>query len=118
MDLKEFIQVSLVQISKGIEAANEELKDSKAKVNPSNIAVNAGGGANYGIISQTNQNMPRVVELVEFDIAITVSDGTEKNGKIALSVGAIGIGVGGKNSEANSSLSRLKFKIPVAWPHA
>lgn len=118
MDLQEFIQVSLVQISKGIEAANAELKGSNAMINPRNLAVNAGGGANYGIITELSTKLPRIVELVEFDIAITVSEGTEKNGKIGISVGSVGFGVGGKNTEANSSLSRLKFKIPVAWPYA
>jgi hypothetical protein len=115
MDLQEFVQATLVEISKGIQRANESLKGTDTKVNPKNLAMNTGTGANYGYIAKT-QEMSRVVELVEFDVAVNVSEGSEKNGKIGISVGSVGLGVGGKSAEGSSSISKIRFKIPVAWP--
>lgn len=117
MNLSEFVQASLTQIAKGIEGAKIELKDSDALINPRNMAVNRGSGSNYGYVTETTDRL-RVVELVEFDVAISIAEGSEKNGKAGISVGSIGIGVGAKNSETNSSQSRIRFKIPVAWPNA
>ena len=117
MDLSEFVQVSLVQIARGIEAANSELKtDTDALINPRNLAVNSGSGANYGYVTETTKYL-RIVELVEFDVALNVQEQNEKSGKFGISVGSVGLGVGGKNTESNTSQSRIRFKIPVAWPH-
>ena len=117
MNLSDFVQDSLTQIAKGIEGASSELKDTDALINPRNMAVNRGSGPNYGYITTGNEQL-RIVELVEFDVAITIAEGNEKNGKVGISVGSIGLGVGGKNSESNSSQSRIRFKVPVAWPNA
>ncbi len=115
MDLKDFVQQSLVQISQGIEAASKELETSNAHINPKNIHVNADTRQNYGRLVK-GQNYHPVVELVEFDVAVHASEGSETSGKIGISVGSIGIGGGGKSQETSKSESRIKFKIPVVFP--
>lgn len=115
MELKDFVEESLVQISRGIEAASKALEDTNAHINPKNVHVNGETRQNYGRLDQKGNYNP-VVELVEFDVAVHASEGTETNGKIGISVGSIGIGAGGKSQETNRSESRIKFKIPVAFP--
>lgn len=117
MDLQTFIQASLVQIANGIAGANGELKETGALVNPRNLYPDKNGGHNYGYIGSKGEAQ-RLVEFVEFDVAITVSQESEKGGKIGLMVGALGVGVGGKSADENSSVSRIRFKLPVAWPTA
>jgi len=56
----------------------------------------------------------RDFQVVEFDVAVTVS--TDKSGKIALGVAALGIGADvGRDSRAEQ-VSRVRFKIPLALP--
>lgn len=117
MDLQSFIQASIVQIANGIAGANGELKQIGAVVNPRNLYPDKNGAPNYGYIGSKG-DAPRLVEFVEFDVAISVSQESEKGGNIGLMVGALGIGVGGKSADENSSVSRIKFKLPVAWPTA
>jgi hypothetical protein len=115
MELKDFVRESLVQISNGISEASEELKDTSAHINPKNVYVNSDNRQNYGRLVNDKSYYP-VVELIEFDVAVHASEGTETNGKIGISIGSIGLGVGGKSQESNRSESRIKFKVPVTFP--
>ena len=115
MELKDFIQESLVQIARGIIGAREELKDTNAHICPKNIRVNSEARKNYGRLGKDDKYDP-VVELVEFDVVVSAEEGSEKNGKAGISVGSIGIGVGGKVQNNNSSESRIKFSIPMVFP--
>jgi len=115
MELKDFVEQSLVQISHGIESASKALEHTNAHINPKNVYVNSDNRQNYGRLVEKKEYNP-VVELVEFDVAVHVSEGTETNAKIGISVGSIGLGAGGKSQEANRSESRIKFKVPVVFP--
>jgi len=115
MELKDFVQESLVQIVRGIESASKSLEDTNAHINPKNIYVNSDSRQNYGRLNTARECNP-VVELVEFDVAVHASENTESKDKIAISVGSIGIGEGGRLQGSNSSESRIKFKIPVVFP--
>lgn len=115
MELKDFVEQSLVQIARDIESASKALEDTNAHINPKNIYVNSDNRQNYGRLVQ-KQDLNPVVELVEFDVAVHASEGTETNGKIGISVGSIGLGAVGKSQESNRSESRIKFKIPVVFP--
>ncbi|MDQ7016543.1 MAG: hypothetical protein Q9N68_09235 [Gammaproteobacteria bacterium] len=117
MELKDFIRESFVQISKGIEEANDELKDTSALINPDNVYVNAENRQNYGRLSQ-NKEYNRVVEVIEFDVAVTASDSAEAGGKFGIRVGSIEIGANGKEEEKNKAESRIRFKVPMVFPTA
>ncbi len=117
MDLKDFIKETFVQLSKGIEEANEELRDSSALVNPKNVYVNSEDRQNYGRLND-NKEFNRVVEVVEFDVAVSASDEAEAGGKFGIKVGVIELGANGKQAETNKAESRIKFKIPMVFPNA
>jgi hypothetical protein len=53
---------------------------------------------------------------VQFDIAVTVVQGTGKKGGAGIFVGAIGIGGQATSEATNTSISRIKFSVPVHLP--
>ena len=120
MKLQQFISETLVQIAKGIEEANAQLKDSKAKVNPPGIVP--GGQADssvYGFLADDQPDQFRkVVEAIDFDVAVYAAEGTETKGGIGIMVGTIGLGSHGKSESGKSSESRIKFRVPMVLPQA
>lgn len=121
MNLQEFIRETLVQISQGITAANADLKDTGAKVNPRNVHPYLHTSDKvYGHVdtSKPKEEFFPLVELVEFDVALTVSEGKETKGGIGIAIGTIGLGSQGRSDSERSSESRVKFRIPVQLPNA
>lgn len=119
MDLKDFIRESLVQIAKGIEEADAELVSSRAMINPKNIAVDHSGQAqHFGSLPDLDSGMLYLdsVQAIDFDVAVHAKEGTEASAKGGLSVGSVGFGAKGSTSEAKSSESRIRFKIPMVLP--
>lgn len=118
MDLKDFVKESLVQISYGINDANSELSGTGAIINPLNVIVNSENSQAYGRTGQPHSphENSRVVERVEFDVAVAAEQGEQTNGGIKLAIATIGLGVGGQSDKSNRSESRIKFTIPVVFP--
>ena len=107
MELQEFIRSVLVQVVRGVEQAQTELKDSKAAINP------------LGIRAQTaleqNKETPSFTD-VEFEVAVEVKTTGEQTGGIGIQVAVFKMGVDGKKSEGESHVSRLRFVVPVHLP--
>jgi hypothetical protein len=121
MELKDFVKESLVQISKGVEEANVELSESDAMVNPLHVAMHSENAQSYGRTKKRdpgNLNEPdsRVIQKVDFDVAVVVEAGQQGTAGAKLSIASIGIGAEGKTESSNRSESRIKFSIPVAFP--
>ena len=116
MNLEDFIAQSLSQIAKGIEKANDELSDSKAIVSPKNITgVLKNHPSTYGTLKLSNDEWS-VVQNIEFDVAVTASQGSEAKAGAGISVGAITLGATGKEDNKNTSVSRMRFSIPMLLP--
>jgi hypothetical protein len=94
MDVKDFVSDTLKQIIDGVVDAQEYAKEKDAVVVPYH---------DY----QKN---------VSFDLAVTVVEGKETSGKAGISVWSIGAGVGGKTESSSSTVSRIKFEIPIELP--
>jgi len=118
MDLKEFVKESIVQIAQGIDEANSALSDSTAMVNPTNIAANSGSAQAYARTKSPDdqQSSRKIVEKVQFDVAVVATTAEEGTVGGKLSIAAIGIGAEGKKESTNQSESRIKFSIPVVYP--
>ena len=118
MQLEEFISGTLTQIARGIERANEGLRDCDARVNPPNVAP---GSTNfnqsiYGYLGHKPQ-MP-AVHLIQFDVAVFAAEGTESRGGIGIMVGTIALGSQGKSADSQSTTSRIQFGIPMLLPRS
>lgn len=59
---------------------------------------------------------PVPLEFVQFDVALTVSGGTESKAGIAVVAGVFGAGARGTSSAETSQVSRVKFSVPVMLP--
>jgi hypothetical protein len=88
MDLQTFVSETLQQIVNGISHAHKN-------------GVRSSGGA---------------AENIEFDVAVTATEGTDKKGGLGLLVAGIGIGGQAGSSTANTTVSRIKFSVPVFLP--
>ena len=94
MDIKSFVFESLSQIIQGIEEAQKG--NSNSIVNPVRRHTS----------DETLQN-------IEYDIAVTVEKETGTKGGIAVLAGAINLGSQGQSKAADSTVSRIKFAVPV-----
>ena len=119
MNLQTFISETISQISKGIEAANEQLESTSAIVSPRSIKpLQDKNTKGYGYLDESDEpRFMRVVEEIEFDVAVTATEGKETKGGIGIMVGAVGIGSQGKSESENASVSRIRFRIPVVLPN-
>ena len=117
MELDEFVTATLVGISKGVEEASKQLKDSTTIINPRNLSFNYSREAPIVLKNSIESEVPRLLEKIEFDVAVTVSDGTGTNGKIGISVGVLSLGSQGKSESSNSTISRIKFSVPMVLPN-
>lgn len=99
MNIREFVNTAITEIIKGVEdagtfiATKAEFADG-ASVNP----IRPGA---------------RKVNNIDFDIAVTVSD--TKGGRGGITV--LGVGIEGGGSTERSSISRIKFQVPVRFPY-
>jgi len=111
MELKEFVSETLVQISEGIEQAQERLrqKGSEARVNTSMTLTSNGHLVTGG--------RRRAVEYVEFDVAVLANEETETKAGIGIAVASLlKLDAAGKSNYSQGRESRIKFKIPMSYP--
>ncbi len=111
MELKEFVAETLVQIAGGIEEAQQRLKESgsEAKVNP----YMTKNDSEKWVTGGRRKN----VEVVEFDVAILASEGTETKAGVGLTVASLlKLDAGGRSNQSSGTESRIKFKVPASFP--
>ncbi len=117
MELKDFIKESLVQINLAIEESNEALKGSTAVINPGSVVINSENSQAYGRESmELRHKDAKVVQRVDFDVAVYAQDDKTTGVGAKISIASIGIGANGEEKNSNKSESRLKFSIPVIYP--
>ena len=97
MELKRFIAATLTGIQEGVQAAIEQTKHMKGAINPS-----------FGETSSATQ----LVQLVEFDVALTVFD-PDRDGTEEIQVVSASVNGKGKKSKNRVHVSRVQFAIPI-----
>lgn len=114
MDLDEFVKQTLVHISRGVRESQEEIRGMGGYANPAMYAAGSAAASetHFGDVDNGHN-----VLLVDFDVAVSVSDAAEGGGSAKISVvkmfSAEG---GGKLTSVNESTSRIQFKVPLALP--
>lgn len=109
MDIKDFVENTLLQIVQGVNSANEQLKDSGAIISSKDVRP-LREGTTY------NTRTGDLVNLIEFDIAVTVNEKDTANGGAGIKIVGISIGGSLQNETSNQSISRIKFSIPLTLP--
>lgn len=114
VDLEDFIAETLRQIVSGVSKAQQQAGEYGAEINPhmrSNTTVNSALGI---IFTGTNGVY---AQLVQFDVALTVKEGTGTRGGIGVASGIVNLGSAGQSSNENTSVNHVKFTVPLALPH-
>ena len=114
MKVDEFIFESIKQVTDGIDNARDYAETKGAKISGENL--NFIGAKNGGGIVYMNQDNSEIIEKIDFDIAVTAKEGDKVKGGVGLFVGAVGIGTQGHIESENSSMSRIKFSVPLHLP--
>ena len=104
MDLREFVRDTLVQIQMGVQDAITAHMAEAGSVG----VINPVWGADANAIGAEH------VQKVEFDVAVTVSNKVEGGGKAGIKVfSAFEASGEGKKALEESSVSRIKFTVPI-----
>ncbi|MDE3169834.1 MAG: hypothetical protein KGL75_06810 [Acidobacteriota bacterium] len=101
MDLKTFVETTIVQIIAGVESAIADLSkaNNNAKINP--------------VVSHALHSPAKDVE---FDVAVTVTDSKSGGGGAALRIVGVQIGGQGEAKLESQAISRIKFAVPISVP--
>jgi hypothetical protein len=114
VELKEFVRDVLVQIAEGVREADAGVSAAGGVASP---ATHFGPVANAREIHFATMDTGAPVFLVDFDVAITVAEGSSVGGDARLRIATIfSAGIGAKGGESTASVSRVRFKVPVALP--
>ena len=111
MDLQEFVTQTLLQITKGVQQAQEPARQLGGHVNATTTSAQKGDS----ILGQMANGQH--VSLVSFDVALSVSESGSAGGGARLAVASFfSTGVEGTTKNAQESTSRVSFKVPLALP--
>lgn len=112
MNLSEFVSTALQQVIAGIQEAQDKVSGD-GEINP-HIWMAQRPEANKQNILESNSG--KWIHMVEFDVAVTVAESTGTKGGIGLVVGPVALGSRGESNAESSTVSRIKFEVPVAFP--
>lgn len=111
MDLREFVRLTLEQITEGVNDSGPRINELGGQVNP-HIMNGGEEMATHGLLWGTGVT----IQVVKFDVALTVNTGTGTKGGIGILAGAVNLGSSGESHTQNSSVSRVCFAVPLALP--
>ena len=117
MRLEDFVSQTLVELTRGVQRAQLELKSTGARVNPAMSQVFGVGTVGVHAFGWADGGQDAPVMLVDFDVAVTASEGTETKGGMGIAVGTIVLGSQGKSDKGSSSESRIRFSVPLLLPN-
>ena len=112
LELKDFVRETLLQIAQGVAEAQRALTGTTAEVNPPVSRRFDAKTSNYG-----DSQSGKPIFSVEFDVAVTATEGTATKGGIGVVAGVLAVGSQGQSNAANSSVSHIKFMVPMALPY-
>ena len=102
MELEEFVARTLEQLVQGVRKAQQKVLSLGAAINPSS-EIHSGGAINE----------PR---RIDFDVAVTASEEDSAGGTAKFSIKVLSLEGGAGATTSNSTVSRIKFNIPVQLP--
>lgn len=108
MDLKEFTKETITQIVSAVCESNNLISDVGASIPTDRFH---GSQASTG-----SRNGEKNIINVEFDVAVSAVESTNVGGGAGIKVVAFSIGAGANSQNENSTLSRVKFTLPLVLP--
>lgn len=108
MELKEFIKTAIVNITEAVSDLQKDL-DNGTVINPTLLQ------GDYGKSIVIN-NEVRVIERLNFDVAVTASESSGLEGGAKAGISIFGAKVGAETNAKTENISRLTFSIPLVLP--
>ena len=108
MDLKEFTKETITQIVSAVREANEQINDFGALI-PTDYFHGSKA------ISSFKYGEKSIID-IEFDVAVSAVESANVGGGVGIKVASINIGLGANSQNENSTLSRVKFTLPLVLP--
>lgn len=115
MELETFVAETLKQIIDGVVKAQAHAKNKRAVINPASRMA-SGGGIGKSPRKTWETDDPARRQDIEFDVAVTAGEGTEKKGGLGIVVGPLALGGRGQATANTQSVSRVKFTVPILLP--
>jgi hypothetical protein len=110
MELKDFIKETLTQITLGVKEAQELTKDHGVIINPDKVGTGSKGD------KYLRNDGWRFVQDIEINVAVTVNEREGSKGGIGVVAGLFSAGGSISEDQENSTVSTIKFVVPVALP--
>lgn len=107
MELYEFIKSTLLQVTKGIKEAQEEVKEYGAIVNPRIVKESS-----HAEIDGSYHTLHEI----QFEVGLTESTEDINKKGIGVLLGGFKIGFDGNDSKNISAVTNIKFTIPIVYP--
>ena len=111
MNLQDFVSETLSQIVGGVKAAQSVAIESGCQINPK-MTSNLDYASQHGFLWCDSV----YAQIVEFDVALTTTEGSNSKGGIGVFAGAVSLGGSTGSTAENSSISRVKFRVPLVLP--
>lgn len=109
MELKEFIEETIVQIFEGVQSAQPKAKELGGTVNPfDKDYTDIDGKFIYSEYSDKR--------FIDFEVCLTKSENKEGKASLGVLFGGIGGSLSVKKGTDNSLVNKVKFSIPVFYP--
>ena len=113
MNLREFVAQGLAEVVQGVSDAQSALGENGKYINPEL-------STQQGPLQQQGRHVSvqgQLVHYVEFDVAVTATEGTGTKGGIGVVAGVFALGSHGQSSQEQSAISRIKFTVPLTLPY-
>ncbi len=115
MELKDFVQQTLVQIIEGVKAAQGKTgKGFEGERMTGVVNPELSRPSLKGTVTRWGQTPTPV----EFDVALSVSEEKTVKGKGGLMVAETGLGAEGSFAKENVAIHRIKFQVLIALPYS
>lgn len=111
MNLEDFVSETLKQIINGVQKAQEFAQAKNACINPVSARMTTSQQIQH---YDSNTGVP--LQNIEFDVGITVTDTNTKQDGSTTSIGSVTVSPQGASESKNSSISRIKFSVPILLP--
>ncbi len=109
MELKNFITETLCQIINGLKDAQEQIGEPSGDIEERVLApfINPSPASEYD----------KKLYEIDFDVAVTAMDTGQSLGGGGISVMGINLTAKVNSEQVNSSVTHIKFKVPVSYPY-
>jgi hypothetical protein len=115
MELRDFVSETILQIVNGVMDAQSRVDSPGVIISPK-ISTNLNYASDHGYLWAGSADKGGYAQILKFDVALTVSEGTDKKAGIGVFAAAVSIGGSGSSSATQSSVSRIQFSVPLVLP--